>query len=205
MTPTWSSSFSSYKSNPQLLQRSEVVALFNTAHRFTESLHFVDEFRRLWAIAENREVIIKNVEENINVSIICCFHESLTGSIEAPSRRKTATAVTSRRASRPATKNTCIRFIIRSLRLHCPIVQGRLAGVCTDDCFLHYLLYAGCRQCIHTFWKGWITTRRFLGQTSRRYVVNRCIIYTYVSLPLNIGAQSTRLIVDITLRSQVSW
>ncbi|KAG8834481.1 hypothetical protein FRC17_008537 [Serendipita sp. 399] len=51
--------------NPHLLQRSEVVALINTAHRFTESLHFVDEFRRLWAIAENREVIIKNVEENI--------------------------------------------------------------------------------------------------------------------------------------------
>ncbi|CAG7854695.1 ERO1-like protein 2; AltName: Full=Endoplasmic reticulum oxidoreductin-1-like protein B; Flags: Precursor [Serendipita indica DSM 11827] len=55
-----------YKSNPLLLQRSEVVALFNTAHRFTESLHYVDEFRRLWAIAENREVIIKKVEENIN-------------------------------------------------------------------------------------------------------------------------------------------
>ncbi|KAG8803394.1 hypothetical protein FRC16_005591 [Serendipita sp. 398] len=51
--------------NPQLLQRSEVVALINTAHRFAESLHFVDEFRQLWAIAENREVIIKKVEENI--------------------------------------------------------------------------------------------------------------------------------------------
>lgn len=51
--------------NPQLLSRSEVVALINTAHRFSESLHFTDEFRRLWAIAENREVIIKNVEENI--------------------------------------------------------------------------------------------------------------------------------------------
>lgn len=51
--------------NPHLLQRSEVVALINTAHRFSESLHFVEEFRKLWAIAENREVIIKNVEENI--------------------------------------------------------------------------------------------------------------------------------------------
>jgi ERO1-like protein beta len=61
--------------NPQLLQRSEVVALINTAHRFSESLHFVDEFRRLWAIAENREVIIKNVEENIKV----CFSLQLFG------------------------------------------------------------------------------------------------------------------------------
>lgn len=41
--------------------------MINTAHRFSESLHFTDEFRRLWAIAENREVIIKNVEENIRV------------------------------------------------------------------------------------------------------------------------------------------
>lgn len=56
--------------NPNLLQRSEVVALINTAHRLSESLHAVDEFRRLWAIAENREVILKNVEENIKV----CFH-----------------------------------------------------------------------------------------------------------------------------------
>lgn len=56
--------------NPHLLTRSEVVALVNTAHRFSESLHFTDEFRRLWAIAENREVIIKNVEENIRVRLM---------------------------------------------------------------------------------------------------------------------------------------
>lgn len=43
--------------------------MVNTAHRFSESLHFVDEFRQLWAIAENREVIIKNVEENIRVRL----------------------------------------------------------------------------------------------------------------------------------------
>lgn len=35
--------------NPNLLQRSEVVALINTLHRFTESLVFVDEFRQMWA------------------------------------------------------------------------------------------------------------------------------------------------------------
>lgn len=56
--------------NPHLLQRAEVVALINTAHRFSESLHAVDEFRRLWAVAENREVILSKVEENIRVSLI---------------------------------------------------------------------------------------------------------------------------------------
>ncbi|KAF8578712.1 endoplasmic oxidoreductin-1 [Ramaria rubella] len=35
--------------NPNLLQRSEVVALINTLHRFSESLAFVDDFRRMWA------------------------------------------------------------------------------------------------------------------------------------------------------------
>jgi ERO1-like protein beta len=54
--------------NPHLLQRAEVVALINTAHRFSESLFAVDEFRRLWAVAENREVILSQVEENIRVS-----------------------------------------------------------------------------------------------------------------------------------------
>ncbi|KAF8520439.1 endoplasmic oxidoreductin [Hysterangium stoloniferum] len=35
--------------NPNLLQRSEVVALINTLNRFTESLVYVDEFRQLWS------------------------------------------------------------------------------------------------------------------------------------------------------------
>lgn len=64
----WLTNSCSYTFNPQLLQRSEVVALINAAHRLSESLYFVDEFRRLWAISENREVLIKNVEENIKAS-----------------------------------------------------------------------------------------------------------------------------------------
>ena len=35
--------------NPDLLQRSEVVALFNTLHRVSESLESVDMFRRIYA------------------------------------------------------------------------------------------------------------------------------------------------------------
>ena len=64
--------------NPHLLQRAEVVALINTAHRLSESLYAVDEFRRLWAVAENREVILNKVEENIRVSRITSLPSSVT-------------------------------------------------------------------------------------------------------------------------------
>lgn len=64
--------------NPHLLQRAEVVALINTAHRFSESLHAVDEFRRLWAVGENRGVILNKVEENIRVSRITSLPASVT-------------------------------------------------------------------------------------------------------------------------------
>ncbi|KAI1794119.1 endoplasmic oxidoreductin [Ganoderma leucocontextum] len=37
------------KSNANLLQRSEVVALMNVLHRLVESLHMVQHFRRMWA------------------------------------------------------------------------------------------------------------------------------------------------------------
>ncbi|EJF65331.1 endoplasmic oxidoreductin [Dichomitus squalens LYAD-421 SS1] len=37
------------RSNANLLQRSEVVALINTLHRLVESLHMVQDFRRMWA------------------------------------------------------------------------------------------------------------------------------------------------------------
>jgi len=33
------------------LQRSEVVALINTLHRFSESLEAVNDFREMWAVA----------------------------------------------------------------------------------------------------------------------------------------------------------
>ncbi|GMK56213.1 hypothetical protein CspeluHIS016_0300530 [Cutaneotrichosporon spelunceum] len=41
--------------NPNLLQRSEVVALYNTLHRVTESLHAVDEFRQIYARTQKEE------------------------------------------------------------------------------------------------------------------------------------------------------
>jgi hypothetical protein len=43
------------KLNPNLLQRSEVVALFNTLHRVTESLHSVEEFRQIYARTQAAE------------------------------------------------------------------------------------------------------------------------------------------------------
>ena len=41
--------------NANLLQRSEVVALINTLHRFTESLAAVNDFRKMWAEADPDE------------------------------------------------------------------------------------------------------------------------------------------------------
>ena len=48
------------KSNVNLLQRSELVALVNTLHRLIESLHAVKEFRRMWAetgVEEERRLV----------------------------------------------------------------------------------------------------------------------------------------------------
>jgi len=41
--------------NANLLAHSEVVALINTLHRFTESLSFVNDFRKMWAEASEQE------------------------------------------------------------------------------------------------------------------------------------------------------
>jgi len=43
------------RANANLLQRSEVVALINTLHRFSESLMYVNDFRRMWADRDWRE------------------------------------------------------------------------------------------------------------------------------------------------------
>ncbi|KZT61993.1 endoplasmic reticulum oxidoreductin 1 [Calocera cornea HHB12733] len=42
------------KRNPNLLQRSEIVALVNSLHRFTESLHMTGKFREMWAESEGK-------------------------------------------------------------------------------------------------------------------------------------------------------
>ena len=54
--------------NANLLQRSEVVALINTLHRFSESLHAVEVFRRLWreSNAEELEKLIREAEKAVN-------------------------------------------------------------------------------------------------------------------------------------------
>ncbi|KZT26702.1 endoplasmic oxidoreductin [Neolentinus lepideus HHB14362 ss-1] len=53
------------RSNANLLQRSEVVALINTLYRFSESLYVVGRFREMWAAAdgEGGERILKEAEQ----------------------------------------------------------------------------------------------------------------------------------------------
>jgi len=47
------------KVNPDLLQRSEVVALFNTLHRTSESLAAVEHFRQMYAGTQAAELEYK--------------------------------------------------------------------------------------------------------------------------------------------------
>lgn len=67
---------SSPKTNPNLLQRSEIVALMNTLHRISESLHAVETFRRLYAEtqkAEMKRLLAEEarIEEKVEVSLPC--------------------------------------------------------------------------------------------------------------------------------------
>lgn len=61
------------KMNSDLLQRSEVVALMNTLFRFSESLHAVEEFRRMWRAldqAEANKIVLKAEKataEHVNI------------------------------------------------------------------------------------------------------------------------------------------
>jgi Endoplasmic Reticulum Oxidoreductin 1 (ERO1) len=63
--------FPSPRLNANLLQRSEVVALINTLHRFSESLHAVDDFRRLWreSDAEESAELIREAEKAVNIPV----------------------------------------------------------------------------------------------------------------------------------------
>ncbi|THH21342.1 hypothetical protein EW146_g206 [Bondarzewia mesenterica] len=56
------------RTNANLLQRTEVVALINTLHRFTESLHAVNEFRRMWRETNtaDSEKLIREAEKTAN-------------------------------------------------------------------------------------------------------------------------------------------
>ncbi|KZV88086.1 endoplasmic oxidoreductin-1 [Exidia glandulosa HHB12029] len=51
--------------NPNLLQRSELVAFINTLHRFSESLHAANYFRKDWAAmdAKQSETLLADVEK----------------------------------------------------------------------------------------------------------------------------------------------
>ena len=66
--------------NANLLQRSEVVALINTLHRFSESLHAVEVFRRLWreSNTEESENLIREAEKAVNTPVSSAEEGSLS-------------------------------------------------------------------------------------------------------------------------------
>ena len=51
--------------NSNLLSRAEVVALINTLHRLSESLYYVNSFRKMWA-EEDKAGQGKLLEENVD-------------------------------------------------------------------------------------------------------------------------------------------
>ena len=59
------------KVNPDLLQRSEVVALFNTLHRTSESLAAVQHFRQMYAETQALELEAAAALANSTVSFLC--------------------------------------------------------------------------------------------------------------------------------------
>ena len=52
--------------NSNLLQRSEIVALFNTLFRFSESLESVNDFRRMWSetSVEESKKLVEDAEKS---------------------------------------------------------------------------------------------------------------------------------------------
>ncbi|KAF8315970.1 hypothetical protein F5887DRAFT_953167 [Amanita rubescens] len=54
------------RANSNLLQRSEIVALFNTLFRFSESLESVNDFRRMWSEAsvEESKKLVEDAEKS---------------------------------------------------------------------------------------------------------------------------------------------
>jgi len=76
----WFLLMASPKINPDLLQRSEVVALFNTLHRTSESLAAVEHFRQMYADTQAAELAHKlELEANaVSPPIILAIHELTT-------------------------------------------------------------------------------------------------------------------------------
>ena len=50
-----------------MLQRSEIVAMINTLHRFSESLHATEEFRGMWT---EREAMKARAQDSLKVGTL---------------------------------------------------------------------------------------------------------------------------------------
>ncbi|KAL4080329.1 hypothetical protein V8B97DRAFT_1931723 [Scleroderma yunnanense] len=74
------------RNNQNLLQRSEVVALINTLHRFSESLHMVEQFREMWKHVGqgDSERLIHEAERAVEGYL----RKSLPGSKHSSSRKQ---------------------------------------------------------------------------------------------------------------------
>ncbi|KAL7425183.1 endoplasmic oxidoreductin-1 [Cryptotrichosporon argae] len=114
------------KVNPNLLQRSEVVALFNTLHRVSESLAAVEDFRRIYAETQAAEAVARRER---------AAHEHARESAEAAERER------ARRAGAWPSVVAAVVSALEALRRSCrgclraglaQVQRGPLAGLLAE-------------------------------------------------------------------------
>jgi len=67
--------------NPDLLQRSEVVALINTLHRVSESLASVDDFRQMYAATQAQEAEVAKEKARMKKSAHAAYDSAISTTI----------------------------------------------------------------------------------------------------------------------------
>jgi len=115
----------SHNTNQNLLQRSEVVALINTLHRFSESLHAVELFREMW----------KKTGEEDSARLIHEAERAVTGNPRTTPDVQTAPTQSPTATTRRQTPNALQRTVWSRLRAH-------LFGL-VDNCKRHTLACFG--------------------------------------------------------------
>ncbi|KAF8558016.1 endoplasmic oxidoreductin [Imleria badia] len=114
-----------HNTNQNLLQRSEVVALINTLHRFSESLHAVEHFREMW----------KKTGEEDSVRLIHEAERAVTGNPRPTPDVQTTPTTFPPAATRRPTPNALQRDVWSRL-------QAQLFDL-VDSCRRHTLTYFG--------------------------------------------------------------
>lgn len=107
--------------NPDLLQRSEVVALFNTLHRVAESLDAVQTFRRMYAAEQAAAAEAAHGEDSELES------EGASQTGRRARQDELATTTHSWLGSSPAAVGTALLAVLEAVRRSCKGCVGAVA------------------------------------------------------------------------------